>query len=288
MTVSFSGVTNLDEGGLSVSGGGVLSLPGLHSYTHSNCNTPYWQTQDAGSILDLSGLTNLVSSSCNWLYIQAKTGSEIILSNLTSLTTGYISILSDGAGSTINLTSMSGFVIRNGQGSLTAQNGGTILLNTQAFLLANVAINIPAGNPVLPPTLIASSALTLYGQAWHSYLVEDRNTLNPTSPFTVLARVPLTNSFEAIAPVPPPNTAYLVTEFVANPPLLDLSKAAGQVQLVLYGLTNGTYQIQTMTNLLNTNSWTNSGSSIAMTNAFRIFPPVTPAQPLLFYRAKQL
>jgi hypothetical protein len=73
---------------------------------------------------------------------------------------------------------------------------------------------------------------------------------------------------------------------VANPPILDAIKVAHQVQLVLYGLTNGVYEIQTTTNLSRSITWTNS-SSVTMTNAFRIFPPVTPAQPALFYRAEQ-
>ena len=212
----------------------------------------------------------------------------MLLNNLQAISLGSVAFLSDGVGSAINLTSMSGFVIQNGQGSLTAQNSGTVLLNSQAFLLANVSISIPAGNPVLPPALIASSALTLYGQTGHGYIVEDANTLIPNSPFVFFARVPLTNSFEAIAPVAPPHTAYLVTDFVADPPELSLSRVTNQVQLVLYGLTNGTYQIQTTINAGNTNSWTNNGATVTMTNAFHIFPPVAPSQPVLFYRAKKL
>jgi hypothetical protein len=58
------------------------------------------------------------------------------------------------------------------------------------------------------------------------------------------------------------------------------------VQLVLYAASNETYQIQITTNLGGKITWTN-GSSVVMTNSFRIFPPTLPAQPALFYRAEQ-
>jgi hypothetical protein len=149
-----------------------------------------------------------------------------------------------------------------------------------------VAINIPAGNPVLPATLIASSTLTLYAQPWNSYLVEERNTLIPNSPFTFDARVPLTNTFQAFASAPPPNTAFRITEFVADPPLLDEVLFPGpQDELILYGAPGKTYQIQSNTNL--PGSWT-PGSTVAMTNSFRIFAPVPVMPPSGFFRAKQL
>jgi hypothetical protein len=102
-----------------------------------------------------------------------------------------------------------------------------------------------------------------------------------------LALVPLTNSFQAFAGAPPANTAYQVTEFVANPPILQLSSApVHQVQLVLYGLTNTTYQIQTNGSLLTSGAWVAAGT-VSMTNSFRILPPATPTTNMLFYRAKQ-
>jgi len=288
-SVTLPVLRDMDASSLNVSGGAVLSLPEVGSYAAGASVNAVWEANGTGSQIILAGLTNLTGdATANYtMEMEALAGGLLTVSNLQAIDNGNVTILSDGTGSTINLTSLSGFVLLNGLGSVTAQNGGTILLNTQAFLLANVAINIPAGNPVLPPTLIASSALTLYGQAWHSYLVEERNTLIPNSPFTFLARVPLTNSFEAIAPAPPPNTAYLVTEFVANPPILDVLSPAGQVQLILYAATGKTNQIQTATNLNHPITWTNI-SSVVMTNSFFIFPPVAPSQPLLYYRAKQL
>jgi hypothetical protein len=181
---------------------------------------------------------------------------------------------------------LSAFVLETGQGSLTAQNGGTILFNNTAFLLANVAISIPAGNPVLPPVLVASQTLTLYGIPWHSYRVEEWNALQPGSPVTTFL-VPLTNSFQAFATAPQPNTAFLVADFVANPSILQISLVSeADVQLVLYGLTNATYTVQSTTNLRPRVNWT-PVTVAAMTNAFRILPETPTLPPVQFFRAQQ-
>ncbi len=289
-SISLTNLRNLDNSSLTVSGGGILSLPVLGSYAAGAGVGAVWQVSGSGSQITLPGLTNLTGDgTAGYAFnLKALASGDLSLSNLQSIANGNIAILSDGTGSTIDLSSLSGFVLQNGQGSLTAQNGGVILLNTQAFLLANVSITIPAGNPVLPPALVASSALTLYGQAWHSYLVQQRNTLIQNSPYTFVARVPMTNAFEAIAPAPPPNTEYQVTEFVANPPILDMSLTpASLAQMILYAASGKTNQLQMATNISRNITWTNTGSPIVMTNSFSILPPFAPSQPLLYYRARQ-
>jgi hypothetical protein len=188
-------------------------------------------------------------------------------------------------GSEIDLSQMSGMVLVNGQGSLTAQNGGTILFNNQAFLLSNVAISIGVGNPVLPPTLISSQALTLYGIPWHAYKVQERNTLDPDSPWTTIL-VPATNNFQAIAAAAPANTAFIVEDFIANPPILQLGLAGDETQLVLFGETNATYQIQSTTDLATPITWTSNATAI-MTNAFRFFPISQAKASVEFLRTQQ-
>jgi hypothetical protein len=278
--------TEMNGATLNVSGGAMLSLPGVVSF-QAGCANVLWQASGAGSVLDLPALTNLQGSACqDTMSIQALSGGQVLLGDLQTIANGSVAFLSDDTGSIINLTNLSAFVLQSGQGSLTAENGGTILFNNQAFLLANVAINIPAGNPVLPPTLIASETLTLYGTAWHSYRVEEINTSVPGSPVITLL-VPLTNGFEAIAAAPPTNIVFLVTDFVANPPILQMGLTPNsQVQLVLYGLTNATYQIRSATNLSAPSTWT-SNNVVVMTNAFRIFPATLPTSVVLFYRAEQ-
>jgi hypothetical protein len=287
-TLTLSNVANIDNAQFFMWSGATLSLPEVSDYLSGSVFGGYWGVSGAGSTISLPGLTNLTSDApVNYpMQIQASDGGQVLLSNLQGIANGYVSVLSDGTGSTVDLSDLKAFVLQNGQGSLTAQNGGTILLNNQVLLLANVAIDIPAGNPLLPPTVAPSSTLTLYGTAWHSYKVEEINTLQLGSPLTVLL-VPLTNSFQGVASAPPPDTAFLVTDFVANPPILQMGLTPdNQVQLMIYGETNAAYQILSATNLDAPISWTPT-SVMAMTNAFRIFPEIPPAAVMQFLRAEK-
>ncbi len=285
-TATLTNVADIDNTSLYVSSGAALSLPGAAGF-QAGCQTVVWQATGAGSVLQLSRLTNIVGSACGYfLDIQALAGGQVLLGDVQSITNGDIAILADGAGSTINLIGLSDFVLQSGEGSVTAQNGGTIILNPQPLLLGNVAIDIATGTPGLPPAVVAPSALTLFATPWDSYRVEELNPLLPGSPLATIL-VPLTNNFQSIAILPAENTTFQVTEFVANPPILQLGLTPdNQVQLVLFGETNATYQIQSTPNLRAPITWT-PGSVAAMTNSFRIFPETPPEGPSQFYRAQQ-
>jgi hypothetical protein len=233
-------------------------------------------------------LTNLQGSTCGGaLAIEAETGGQLLLGGLQTIASGGVAFLCDGAGSVISLTNLSAFVLQNALGSVTAQNGGTILFNNQAFLLANVSISIPSGNPIIPPTVVAAPTLTLYGVPWHSYLVQERNNSQPNGPGSTFL-VALTNAFEAVAASPPTNTAFLVTDFVANPAILQIQLTSDfQAQLVLFGLTNADYFIQSTPNLRPPITWTTLGIDVPMTNAFRIFSETPVSSQGQFYRAKR-
>ena len=284
--ISAAQFTNIDGANLYANGGAVLSLPGVVSY-QAGCGNIYWQASGEGSVLELMGLTSLQGATCgDTLRIQGLSGGQVLLGSLQSIVNGNVAFLANDAGSIINLTSLSDFVLQAGLGSLTTENGGVILFNNQAFFLANVSISLAANGSTPPAMLNASDMLTLYGTAWHSYRVEEWNTLVRGSPVTVTL-VPLTNSFEIVAAAPSTNTAFLVTEFVANPPILQMVLTPdSEVQMVLYGLTNATYQIESTTNLHAPILWT-PGSQVAMTNAFRIFPEMPPTGLQQFYRAEQ-
>ncbi len=192
----------------------------------SICEAITWQATGAGSVLSLPALTNLTGNTvCGQLLVQALGGGQVSLSHVADIHNGTLSFLSDGTGSVIDLSQLSGMVLVNGQGSLTAQNGGTILFNNKAFLLANVAISIAPGNPILPPTLIPSQALTLFGTAWHSYRVEELNISQPGIPVATFL-VPLTNSIQVVLSQVPQDTGFVVTELVAQPSILQLSVAS--------------------------------------------------------------
>ncbi len=161
-----------------------------------------------------------------------------------------------------------------------------MLFGTQPLLVYNVAINIPVGNPIVPPVLAASETLTLCATAWHSYRVEVLNALNPASVLSTFL-VPMTNSFETVAAPPPSGVTFLVTDFVANPPLLTIELTPdNEAQVILFGLTNATYQVQSTTSLHGPLIWT-SDSVVVMTNAFHIFPEAPIAGTVQLYRAEQ-
>jgi hypothetical protein len=209
---------------------------------------------------------------------------------LASLNGLYIGVLADGAGSVVDLSHLTSFISATAAtASLTAENNGTILLGTQAFLLQNVNINIPAGNPVLPPLTNSGPNLTLFGTAWHSYLIEQLDTAIPGATWQFFLRVPLTNALQEISSASPPSdVAFRVTDFIADPPLLSLATIPVlEVQIVLYGATNKTYELQSATNLNRPALWT-SNTFAVMTNAFRIFPPTDGSNPAKFYRARQI
>ena len=58
VTVSFPALTGFDGGSISLSGGAVVRLPALQSYS-TGCGMPSWTVVGPNSQLDLPGLTNI-------------------------------------------------------------------------------------------------------------------------------------------------------------------------------------------------------------------------------------
>ena len=247
------------------------------------------QADGAGSLVDLSGLLRISSSGGQYVRVNALSQGGVVLSKVQSISGGSCSIVSDGTGSVINLTNLSSFATSLAASELTAKNGGVILLQSNAFVLVNVAVNV-TGNPVLPPTVSAGAAVSLYGHAWRSYWVEMRDARDPVSAWLLFQRVPLTNDLQVIGGPPESWMAFRVSEFTANPPIVDLHHAeGGQLRLVLYGGPTKSFELQTTNTLPKLPAtWSFYATTGTMTNSFRIFPPFTPSNPRLFYRAKEL
>jgi len=141
---------------------------------------------------------------------------------------------------------------------------------------------------VLPPTVAASGQLTLYGRAWHSYWVEQRDTSLELNPWVFAARVGLTNSLQPFAPAPAPNTEYQVWEFVADPPILDLFPAANHHSLlIIYDTPGKTNQLLKASSLTNGTTWATDVKTI-MTNSFRNLGATSNSYPVRFFRAQRL
>jgi CHASE3 domain sensor protein len=287
-TSDFGQITNVDDCSVYANNGGVVRLTNV-SRAVMNAYTTTWQANGTGSLIDFSSLANLSVGNNSRLYVQARTGGKVDLRRLVSLSTGSVQALADGTGSVVDLSGVCSFISSgNYASSLTAQNSGNILFTDQAFLLANVGISIPAGNPFLPSTLIASPSLTLYGRPWHSYWVEQRDTRSDTNAWLFLARVPMTNSFQAFAPTPPANTEYRLWDFIADPPIMDMFAAGNQqTYTILYGATNKNYALLTVPTLASGSTWT-TNTIINMTNAFRIQPSVAAPDFIRFFKAREL
>ncbi len=281
-------VTNLDDCTVYARDGGVAQLTNV-TRAVMTAYTTTWQADEAGSVLDLSGLSELVVGENSRLFVNALSGARVDLSRLGDLATGAVQVEANGGNSVVDLRSLTGFTtVGDFDSNLAALNSGTILLNQQCMLLANVGINIPPGNPVLPPTIIASPAVTLYGKQGHSYWVEKRDLTQVGSPWEFLARVPLSGSFQVVLPGPLPNTEFRTYEFLADPPQLDLYSAPGQqVQLVLYGLPTQAYQIFSSPSMGAGTVW-QPGGTVTLNNACQILPPTSAPDPARFFRAKKL
>lgn len=140
---------------------------------------------------------------------------------------------------------------------------------------------------MLPPTIAASSTLTLYGQAWHSYWVDMRDSSSPLNPWVFATRVPLTNSLQPLALTLAENTEYQVYEFVANPPILDLFPAANHnSRMIVYDTPGMTDQILKASSVTNGTVWAVDGE-IIMTNSFRDLGTTSNSYPMRFFRAKR-
>jgi hypothetical protein len=283
-SVILTSVTNFDGGTLSAGDGAIVTLPALSGYNTGHAVN--WLVSGPGSVLDLPVLTQVIGPSCCTLNLRAHNGGELRLPNVATIQDGSASVISDGTNSLVDLSKLSGFVVRSGAGELIATNGGTLLLNEQALLLGNVALSIGAGHPFLPAVLAASPTLTLFGNAWDSYAVEKRDTSSTDGPWALASRVPLTSTSQALASSVPPDTNFRVVEFVADPPLLDLWRVgSGGVKLVLFGA-NKNYRVESTGNLADPITWTTE-SHVSMTNSFRIFPSNPTTEPARFYRTTQ-
>ena len=130
ISLTLDGVTNIDGAHLSVSGGAVLTLPGVRSFRNSiECCGAQWIATGAGSVLNLPGLTNLSGSALSWyMNLQALAGGQVVLSNVVTIPDSYLSVLADGPNSVVDLSGLTDYLGINSTLALEARNGGTILV----------------------------------------------------------------------------------------------------------------------------------------------------------------
>jgi hypothetical protein len=117
--------------------------------------------------------------------------------------------------------------------------------------------------------------------------VQIASSLSGGGDWTTWSRVPLAGASQTVPGVIPPGGAFFrAVEFVADPSLLDVRTAVdGSRELILFGRSGSSYQIQLATNL-NGGNWAD-WTRVPLTNSFRVLTGITPPVPMSFFRAQE-
>ena len=279
----FAGLTNF-TGRVDSSYQGRAEFPGLTQLNATNYSVVF--SADSGGVVDLSHVTNAVAKAYS-LALSASYGGRIDIPNLETIVAGQVDVRADGTDAVVDLSGLTGFFSDNNSSSLRITSSGVILQNSDAMLLAGVAIDFQ-GNPggVVPPFLAPSQSLVLYGQPWRSYRIESRSPSVADSPWSLYRRVPLTGPLQMVSARPPKDLVLRVRVFVADPPEVDVRHTVpGFAEAVLFGVPGRTYRLETTT-ALGTGGWQH-GPTVTLTNSFSIFPTGT-TNDARFYQGRQL
>lgn len=129
MPVTFSALTNLGIGDVTVSAGGAVSAPSLTQYLPSGvCAGNTWQSTGAGSLLDFPALTNFAGPGCGVLNVKAASGGLLRMAGLSSIREGTLSFLADGLNSVLDLSPLTQCLASLRTVSFEARNSGVILI----------------------------------------------------------------------------------------------------------------------------------------------------------------
>ncbi len=129
-TPSFSSLANINDSNFQVSGGATLSLPAATSYSLTGSAT--FEATGTGSKLLLANLTSISVDTSNYAeqsQFMALAGGTVTLSSLAQADTGPVVLESDGAGSVLNvpsLTSLTGLTSWGSIVALQATDSGTV------------------------------------------------------------------------------------------------------------------------------------------------------------------
>ncbi len=168
-----TGSATINGANLFALNGGIISLPFATSYAAGTQNFAdrTFRAQGPGSLLDLSTLTSLTGGGGIFaeLFIEALGGGQVNLSGVSTIPSGNVQVLADGAGSTVDLSALASFTDTNpnGTSSLEARNGGAITLSggttsvTQVNVLATATGTITAGTLELSTGSVLSGFGTL-------------------------------------------------------------------------------------------------------------------------------
>jgi len=127
MAVNFPALTNLANANVTVSGGGVVSVPGVGAHEFlAGCHSVTWRATGPGSRLEFPNLATLTGPGCGWLNVEAIAGGHLTLGALTTLIEGTLYFLADGTDSRLDLSALDESLATARTVTLTARNQGTI------------------------------------------------------------------------------------------------------------------------------------------------------------------
>lgn len=120
-------LTNIDNGSLSVSSGGSLTLPAVTSFVdNGGCCGALWEANGPGTVLSLPALTNYTGNQTWTPTVRALAGGQIQLGSVTRIPDSNVYFLSDGANSLVNLASLVSASGPTRTATFEARNAGTI------------------------------------------------------------------------------------------------------------------------------------------------------------------
>ena len=193
-TLSLPVLTDADGSSLLVSGGASLTLPALTSYTGFIANTDTLQATGTGSLLSLPTLATITEDTTNgysWTQIKALAGGIVSFPALPQISGGPVLLESDGTGSQLDVSALTSFQGRTGDGrgsTLQTSDDGTILdasltTLTQATLsLSSGTLNLPVLTNANGSSLLVSggASLTLPVLASYTGAIANTDTLQAT------------------------------------------------------------------------------------------------------------
>ena len=190
-------LADIDSTSFVVSNGSTVSLPSVTSYANEVDYTTMLEATGVGSILSLPGLTSMTATTDNdWgidyaslTQVEALAGGEVEMPVLAHISGGPIQLISDGAGSVLNVSALGSFSARNtGQqyGSMIqATNTGTIDLTKGTLGLMDSTVNITPTASLIIGTLNVGAGANLTGVGTLTGNVVNSGFVTPANQITI-------------------------------------------------------------------------------------------------------
>jgi hypothetical protein len=246
-----------------------IDLSALTSFTGARNDVNYLQADGTGSQLDLSAVTQLIGAggagdSIRVLF-NASNGGSVNLSHVTGISSGNASFSAQGTSSRIDLSALTRFTgARNDASSLSATQGGTILLGT-TVTVGNVAVVLDPTSRLTVTTLQLSTGgiLTVVTSSGASTLtanlVNDGEVRTPTATDSLTITGTCTQTQGSVTG---PGTLTITGRFTwAGGSMIGGSVVNANGGLVLSGTTTRTLDGDTFNNA-GAATWTGSGDLV--------------------------